>query len=220
MTVVLYPVVGEVVDYRQIRITLAKADYQPYRGDTRTLTLPRTVYGGEVDVGTGEGQETFKRIVITRGTYRYAVTKAGGILMPNAFDSLMPAGGVDGACSHAPIVHDFAKSGIVLGWDSRAIYWNYILRDLGLDSSSTEAFESWLDAQAAAGTPVTIAYKLAAPQPFTATGGGGALPALDGVNTVYTDADSLRVTGRADPQHMIGDMAARLAALEKFATNI
>lgn len=29
-------------------------------GQTATLTLPETVYGGEVDTVTGEGQETWK----------------------------------------------------------------------------------------------------------------------------------------------------------------
>lgn len=34
--------------------------YAPYTGQTATLTLPRTIYGGTVDAVTGEGQETWK----------------------------------------------------------------------------------------------------------------------------------------------------------------
>ena len=64
---------------------------------------------------------------------------------------------------------------------------------------NSQDFKSYLAAQAAAGTPVTIAYKLATPEPFQATG-GQSLPALPGTNTIYTDADSVTVTGRADPQ--------------------
>lgn len=40
--------------------TTAPTTYTPYIGQTATLTLPRTIYGGEVDAVTGEGQETWK----------------------------------------------------------------------------------------------------------------------------------------------------------------
>ena len=36
--------------------------YLPYAGQTSTLTLPHTIYGGTVDAVTGEGQETWKLI--------------------------------------------------------------------------------------------------------------------------------------------------------------
>lgn len=47
-------------------------------------------------------------------------------------------------------------------------------------------------------TGAQVVYKLAEPVPFTAAG-GQAIPALVGVNTLLTDADTLTVTGRADP---------------------
>ena len=56
--------------------------------------------------------------------------------------------------------------------------------------------KQWIAAQYTAGTPVTICYKLATPEPFQATG-NQSLPALPGTNTVYTDADAVRVEGRA-----------------------
>lgn len=40
--------------------TTAPTTYTPYIGQTATLTLPRTIYGGEVDAVTGAGQETWK----------------------------------------------------------------------------------------------------------------------------------------------------------------
>lgn len=42
--------------------TTAPTTYAPYTGQTATLTLPRTIYGGTVDAVTGEGQETWKLI--------------------------------------------------------------------------------------------------------------------------------------------------------------
>lgn len=77
-------------------------------------------------------------------------------------------------------------------------------------------------AYAAGTTPpngAQVAYKLDKPKPFTATG-GAAIPALSGTNTVLTDADSVTVTGRADPIQTIAKLSDRIAALEAAATNI
>ena len=40
--------------------------YTPYIGQTATLTLPRTIYGGTVDAVTGDGQETWGTETISR----------------------------------------------------------------------------------------------------------------------------------------------------------
>lgn len=71
-----------------------------------------------------------------------------------------------------------------------------------------------------------VAYKLAAPIPFTATG-GGVIKALSGTNTILTDADALIVTGRADPIHIIQQLQAAssasaqaLADVERAVTDI
>ena len=50
-----------------------------------------------------------------------------------------------------------------------------------------------------------VAYRLAEPVPFTATG-AQPIPALAGANTVLTDADSVSVSGRADLIHIIRKM--------------
>lgn len=77
-------------------------------------------------------------------------------------------------------------------------------------------------AYAAGTTPpngAQVAYKLDNPKPFTATG-GTVIPALSGTNTVLTDADSVTVTGRADPIQTVAKLSDRIAALEAAATNI
>lgn len=60
-------------------------------------------------------------------------------------------------------------------------------------------------------TGAQVAYKLAVPIPFTATG-GGTIKALSGTNTVLTDADTLTITGRADPIRIIQQLQAVFAA--------
>ena len=75
-------------------------------------------------------------------------------------------------------------------------------------------------------TGAQVAYKLATPVPFTATG-GGAVKALSGVNTILTDAETLTITGRADPIHIIQQLQAAsatsaqaLADVERAVTDI
>ena len=56
-----------------------------------------------------------------------------------------------------------------------------------------------------------VCYKLTEPVPFTATG-AQPIPALEGVNTALTDADSATVTGRADPIKRITDLEDAVAS--------
>lgn len=60
-----------------------------------------------------------------------------------------------------------------------------------------------------------VAYKLATPEPFQATG-NQALPAVAGLNTVYTDGDSLDVTGRQDLLYTLQNMQAQTQNLNRF----
>lgn len=73
-------------------------------------------------------------------------------------------------------------------------------------------WKAYLAAQYAAGTPMQVCYKLAEPVPFAATG-AQPVPALSGVNTVITDADSVTVTGRADPIKRITDLEDAVASM-------
>jgi len=57
---------GDVIDMTVAVVvsdSQAPTTYTPYTGQTATLTLPHTIYGGTVDV-TGEGQETWKFVTL------------------------------------------------------------------------------------------------------------------------------------------------------------
>ena len=60
-----------------------------------------------------------------------------------------------------------------------------------------------------------VAYKLATPETFQATG-NQALPAVAGLNTVYTDGDSLAVSGRQDLLHTLQTMQTQTQNLNRF----
>ena len=78
--------------------------------------------------------------------------------------------------------------------------------------ATPDELNAYIAAQYAAGTPVQIAYRLAEPVPFTATG-AQPISSLSGVNTLLTDADVLTVTGRADPIKRITDLEDAVASM-------
>ena len=123
----------------QIAIGTEKlTSYEPYRGETYTVQLGQTVYGGTVDAVTGVGSKT----------------------------------------------------------------WGYIASYNG--ESLPGEWISDRDVYSAGTTPTTgaqVAYKLATPEPFQATD-NQPIPALDGVNTLYTNGDEVKFnyTILANPQ--------------------
>lgn len=94
--------------------------------------------------------------------------------------------------------------------------WGYIASYNG--ESLPGEWISDRDVYAAGTTPTTgaqVAYKLATPEPFQATG-NQPLPAVAGLNTVYTDGDSLDVTGRQDLLYTLQNMQAQTTNLNRF----
>lgn len=203
--------------------TTAPTTYTPYIGQTNTLTLPETVYGGEVDAVNGDGQDTWKPVILNgteswfswginahnpavTGFYTYDITD---------YDAI----NVKGICSHlAPSGLDVwggRLAGIGFATTGESRYFMYcvptsLLPDISA-GHEVASLKAYIAAQNAAGTPVQIAYKLATPTPFTATG-AQPIPALAGANTILTDADSATVTGRADPIKRITDLEDAVAS--------
>lgn len=204
--------------------TTAPTTYTPYIGQTSTLTLPETVYGGEVDAVSSEGQET-QKLVILNGTESW---NSWGINAHNPaitgfytydindYDAINSKG----ICSHLETPNQDvwggrnAEIGFATVGSSRYFMFSMLTSSLPDISAGHEvvSLKAYLAAQNDAGTPVQIAYKLAEPVPFTATG-AQPLSALAGVNTVLTDADSANVTGRADPIKRIADLEDAVASI-------
>lgn len=203
--------------------TTTPSTYAPYNGQTNTLTPPETVYGGEVDAVSSEGQET-QKLVILNGTESW---NSWGINAHNPaitgfytydindYDAINSKG----ICSHLETpnqdVWGGRNAGIGFATVGSSRYFMFSMMTSSLPDISAghevASLKAYLAAQNAAGTPVQIAYKLATPTSFTATG-AQPIPALAGVNTVLTDADSATVTGRADPVKRITDLEDAVAS--------
>lgn len=183
--------------YPKIEVGATITPYSKYTGQTATLTIPETVYGGEVDAVTGKGQETWQAKSFN-GTENWALYDDGSSAkFFYTTDYTVDSEPLDTICSH------FSKAAFSRGTIIR-IYTS-VFTDL-------DAYKDYLAAQYAAGTPVQIAYKLATPEPFTATG-AQPISSLSGVNTLLTDADSVTVTGRADPIKHITDLEDAVASM-------
>lgn len=206
--------------------TKSPAVYEPYQGDTLNLTLPETIYGGSVDAVSGSGERA-RRMLPLDGTENWFTwgVNANNAAVTGFFTYDIADYKVEneeGICSHL-----LRQSGDTWGGRNEGIGFasvgssrylmccvkTKILDDVSSDANAITSWKAYLAAQYAAGTPVQVCYKLATPVPFTATG-GAALPALAGANTVMTDAESVAVTGRADPIKRIADLEAAVASIE------
>lgn len=180
-----------------------------FHGDIYDLTLPRTIYGGTVDAVTGDGQETWETVTLD-GTEPWAQNTSVSnpyFIAPILHLGAFTLGSLMGICTAFPLA-DINASTNNNGFNG----WNTALYIRWASLSTVDALKSYLATQYAAGTPVQVCYKPKTPTSFTATG-AQPIPALSGVNTVLTDADSATVTGRADPIKRIIDLEDAVASM-------
>lgn len=207
--------------------TTAPTTYTPYIGQSNTLTLPSTIYGGEVDAVSGEGQDTWKSVSLD-GTEKWNTwgvnknnTNVTGFFTYDINDYSNDGSDINKIlCStmsnEEKNIWGGKNMGVGLANSGSSKYLIYCvttntLPDTTDDKKAIASFKTFLANLYAAGTPVQVAYKLATPTPFTATG-AQPIPALAGMNTVLPDADSATVTGRADPIKRITDLEDAVAS--------
>lgn len=189
--------------------TTAPTTYKPYIGSTNTLTLPETVYGGEVDAVTGDGIKNWKRVVFD-GTENWNSRPVNY----TSYSLALPRRAQTGFCTHfKKLLYDAIRPDT--GTGETGCYLDFsLLAIFNVTFENVTDWKNYLAAQYAAGTPVCIVFQYAneVNEPFTATG-AQPIPALAGANTVLTDADSATVTGRADPIKRITDLEDAVASI-------
>ena len=182
----------------QLELGSTPTPYEPYQpGTTATLTLPETIYGGAVDAATGDGSKEWEFVEFD-GTENWLLYNNSSDVVKTFYVDI----GVESYANYINILCDRA-SFLFSTWNkdepwtigssslSNAIYIS-VPNDV---ASAVEEWKSYLAAQASAGTPVTVCYKLATPSAFTSDGYKTIQP-LEGVNTIYSDTDSVTVSGR------------------------
>lgn len=187
-----------------------------FHGDIYDLTLPRTIYGGTVDAVSGGCEKAWNEIALIDTYSWYASTNQYRtfycVNIKNITRTVIENSeyAKNWKCTHFKSeAYSYAQSGDM----DNTVSFQSDRETLVITFPGTiDELKSYLAAQYAAGTPVQIAYKLAEPVPFTATG-AQPISALPGVNTLLTDADSVTVTGRADPIKRITDLEDAVASM-------
>ena len=179
-----------------------------------TLPFGQTVYGGTLDWTTGvlTVGSIFLKLNTTYPIGLYQKKEKNGVFFSSPL--LYGPDRIEGVCSHGICTTSVSipnESFIWLGVNNPFVYWVGVLDVLGL--STVDEFKSWLDTQ-----DVQIVYP--AQEPVTIQLTPQEILALSGTNTLYTDTGDTTVSGRADPNAIIQQLASRIAALEGAATNL
>lgn len=181
------------------------------------LTLPSTIYGGGVGAD-GKGQETWRLLTLVGAeNWNLMATTTSGkygfyMFLEEIQMPMLPEQKGEIMCNIYTTKSANETYRAQVGISVEANPYNYFrIYDEVYADRGISAWKSYLADRYAAGMPVQVAYKLATPVPFQAMG-GGTIRALNGTNTILTDADTLTVTGRADPIHIIQQLQAASAA--------
>lgn len=184
-------------------------EFEPYQGSTTTLTLPETIYGGTVDAVTGEGsnQYIFRELAIADmnnsedfpgwknedwiNDCKHYPSRDGN------FNSL----GIYGVTSIA----DISQGGF---WNSNGtqIYTTPYQWGGKTQSQIKEAYPDLV---------VQFCLQLVSPEPFQATG-NQPIPAVVGLNTLYTDSDSLIISGKEDIKYTINQITSNIQNINQI----
>ena len=194
----------------QLEFGSTPTPYEPYQpGTTATLTLPETIYGGTVDAVTGVGDNTyiFKELAISDMNHTEAYPGwtdqewVAQAIPGEIVDKTLEELGCEGIINVFPNLQFRITPYFVLYLAPSNVIFP------GLTQSQIK--EQYPDLK------VQFCLKLATPEPFQATG-NQALPAVAGLNTVYTDGDSLAVSGRQDLLYTLQTMQAQTQNLNRF----
>ena len=203
----LYFSVSYVTDAIQIEEGSTATDYDPYQGNTYTTTLGRTVYGGTLDVVSGELVVTHG--YVDMGTLNWSYVSSGGFFTAynDSYKPIENTGVVPNLiCSQytsASMNQIYASADKVVGTGSVG---NYNGRFVVKDSAYTDAtaFKTAMDG-------VQLCYELATPQTYQLD--PQTIDLLLGDNNVWTDCGAVEVTYKADVGLYIDKKFAELQAL-------
>lgn len=155
------------------------------------ITLPETIYGGTVDAVTGVG-ETQIAFIELDGTERWVITGATSDTY-QGFALSLPNTNVNYRmfCSHF-MYNLYENVANTCSQQGRGEYnIRFVISTEIVPNKTVDEWKSYLAAQAAAGTPVQVAYKLATPEPFKNS--QVSIPSLGGENKFFTNGENMDI---------------------------
>lgn len=166
--------------YDSVTVTQSKDEAQVKQ---ITLTLPETIYGGTVDAVTGVGEVTRKANVLDGEINKLRGSGSGFWLTTDGFVPGIANTKAELICTIAPPTTMISNSNYQFIGFSATWATQYF--------ADIDEFNSFCKNQAAAGTPVQVAYKLATPEPFEIS--KISIPSLIGENTFFTNGENMDI---------------------------
>lgn len=139
--------------------------HAPVTSTTHTITLPSTIYGGEVDVVSGSGTETQVILELDGSSDEYwsAYFSRNGFYI-NIPDMKTSNGEIGYSCNYLNVTSDWEKNlGIRYGANNKFIYCLHITDNLQ-DVTDVATWRTYLS-----NNPLVLTYPLATPTPITTT---------------------------------------------------
>lgn len=179
--------------------------FEPHAGGAFSRAFGRIVYGGSFDAASG--LLTLDRAVRTYDGENFtweasSVTTHDRFL--NRIADAQPSSAV--VCSHAHSDSALNDPGGAYVNQNGAFCWNFA----PYGTVSAAEFKDYLAAQAAAGTPVQVCYRLA--KPLTVQLTPMTISALAGMNSVFSDGDGLSVGYNKSLVREREELLAKIAA--------
>lgn len=168
-------------------------DYHAYQGTSYTTTLPSTVYGGTLNVVTGE-------LVVDRAMVTLDGTEAWTFLSSTGrfyftLSGMASGTGMNGYADWLATVTSLSSYGILFGYNNSAVYLVGLLDHIS-EITDLASFKAYLGTH-----NLTIVYPLATPQTYQLT--PQEIAVLLGSNNVWSDCGDTRVVYSADIQKYI-----------------
>lgn len=188
----------------QIHLSVTSTSYEPYRGQTYTIQLGQTVYGGALDVNTGTLTVTHKHFSLPISEMNNSENYPGWIDVEDLEECAIPD--FDGLVQNT-IANCLNKIRINTKYQDKKIYGTSTA--WGMTQSELKAAYPDLVCE--------IIIPLLAPPTIQLT--LQQILALSGTNTLYANVGDITVTGVSDPGAAIATLQDRLTALENNALN-
>lgn len=186
---------GDIATFADIQIeqNSVATDYEVYNGQKLTSTLPETIYGGTLDWATGLLTVTHRCLILdgTEDWNSNSSTNPGQFYM--TLDDYSGDVHQGSYCSHYLTGNAYFPAidkHIEVRGTSIWLYDTTI-------GSTTADLKTYLAAQAAAGTPVTLVYQLTTP--YTIQLAPQQLTAINGDNYVWSDYGDIRANFNYTP---------------------
>lgn len=188
----------------QLELGSISTSYEPYRGQTYTIQLGQTVYGGTLNVGTGTLTVTHKHFSLPISEMNNSENYPGWIDVEDLEECAIPD--FDGRIQNA-IASCLNGIWINTKYQGKRIYGTTTA--WGMTQSELKAAYPDLVCE--------IIIPLLAPPTIQLT--LQQILALSGTNTLFADAGDITVTGVSDPGAAIATLQDRLTALENNTLN-